>query len=82
MAETQWIEIAAKLGVPTVIIAACGWFFVKRFWPWVTGMVADAQAARERDLDRFAEQIGRVGKEQVEALRQLTEEIRSQRRGR
>lgn len=71
-----WAAIAAKYGVELAGAAIVAWFLGAKVWPWMTGQVEKTQTARERDLDRFSEQIGRVGKEQTDALHALAEEIR------
>lgn len=77
--ESTWIEIATKFGLPVAALALVGWFLATRVWPWMVSQVEKTQAAREKDLDRFSSQIALVGKEQTEALRSLSDEIRRRR---
>jgi hypothetical protein len=77
-----WIDAASKFGIPVVILAVVGWFLGKRVWPWMVSQVEKTQAAREKDLDRFSQQIVEQGKEQIEALRDLSAEVRSHRKER
>ena len=79
-----WIELATKVGVPIAGFAILAWavgkFLYKTLWPWMTSQIEKTQAARERDLDRFATQIGKITEEQTKAIRELSDEIRTRRR--
>lgn len=80
-----WVEIATKFGIPIAALAIGAWaisrFLSKTLWPYLTAQIDKAQAAREKDLDRFAGQIGKISEEQTKALRELSDDIRGWRKG-
>lgn len=70
-----WLEIATKFGIPVAGLTAAAWFLGKHVWPWMVEQVEKTQAAREKDLDRFAKQIELIGEKQAIALRDVSQAI-------
>jgi len=72
-----WLEAVTKFGLPVVGAAVIAWFLGTKVWPWMVLQVEKTQAAREKDLDRFSDQIVKRAEEQTQAIRAISEDIRS-----
>lgn len=66
----QWVEIASKNGIAVLVVMAIGVFVYKKLWPIIERRLADADAERKENLQRWEEQ----GKLFTEALKQEREE--------
>lgn len=66
----QWVEIAGKNGLSTLVVLAIGFFIYKKIWPIFEKRLAEAETERKENLQRWENQ----GKQFTDALRQERED--------
>ena len=79
----MWIDLLKNFGFGVTVIAVVGWFIAYRVWPFYEKQVIANAEQRERILKQFDESLARrdaVNKEIVNAIQELTNEIRARRR--
>lgn len=59
MTPAEWLEFGKSFGVPILLLAAVGYFFVKNIWPFVMEQLKDARSEGKTERDQFMKALER-----------------------
>ena len=77
MEVEKWLEIIGRFGGQTVLILALFWFFIKHVWPTLIDQMKQAEAAREREMQRSEAALKAMNQAHVDAMKEIVTELRS-----
>lgn len=78
--DSTWVDAAIRLGVPTAILVAMGYFILRHVWPFIVKQIEDNKNERITERDRFLVALERRDTEfekVVRAVEQLALAVRA-----